>query len=145
MATCPSCGHEYGPGARFCESCGARLEVETVDPVTAKGRSEPVVAHRLVAVRKDAAPFARRFDAPFVGRSDELAQLRHAYLRAVGDRSCHLFTLLGSAGIGKSRLTQEFLSTLDDATMLRGRCLAYGQGITYFPLIEMIETLASEP
>ena len=121
------------------------LELEAVDQVSAKGKSQPVVAHRLVAVRKDAAPFARRFDAPFVGRTDELAQLRHAYARAVGDRSCHLFTLLGSAGIGKSRLTQEFLSTLDDATMLRGRCLAYGQGITYFPLIEIFETLASEP
>jgi class 3 adenylate cyclase len=121
------------------------LELEPAEPVSAKGKAQPVVAHRLVAVRKDAAPFARRFDAPFVGRTDELAQLRHAYARAVGDRSCHLFTLLGSAGIGKSRLTQEFLSTLEEATVLRGRCLAYGQGITYFPLIEILETVGADP
>ena len=129
-------------GDRTRELAEGALELERAQPIDAKGKSEPVVAHRLLSVRQDAPAFLRRFDAPFVGRSDELAQMRQVYARAVADRSCHLFTLLGTAGIGKSRLTEEFLSTLDEAIVLRGRCLAYGQGITYFPLVEIIEKLA---
>ena len=118
------------------------LELEAVEPLEAKGKSEPVVAYRLLGVRPDAPAFARRFDAPFVGRDDELAQLRQALARAVRDRACHLFTLLGPAGIGKSRLTQEFLMENEDALVLRGHCLSYGEGITYFPLVEILEGLA---
>jgi tetratricopeptide (TPR) repeat protein len=103
-----------------------------------------VVAYRLLGVRLDAPAFARRFDAPFVGRDDELAQLQQAYARAVRDRSCHLFTLLGPAGIGKSRLTQEFLAEHNEAAVLRGHCLPYGEGITYFPLVETLEGLAGD-
>jgi class 3 adenylate cyclase/tetratricopeptide (TPR) repeat protein len=131
-------------GERTRRLAEGALELEPAEPIDAKGKSEPVLAHRLSSVRRDAPAFLRRFDAPFVGRSDELAQLRQAYARAAGDSSCHLFTLLGTAGIGKSRLTQEFLSTLDGAIVLRGRCLAYGQGITYFPLVEIVEKLATE-
>ncbi len=118
------------------------LELEAVAPVEAKGKSVPLVAYRLLGVRLDAPAFVRRFDAPFVGRNDELAQLRQALARAVRDRSCHLFTLLGPAGIGKSRLTQEFLAENEEALVLRGHCLSYGEGITYFPLVEILEELA---
>jgi class 3 adenylate cyclase/tetratricopeptide (TPR) repeat protein len=131
-------------GERTRQLAEGALELEQAPAIAAKGKSEPVVVHRLLHVREDAPAFLRRFDAPFVGRTDELAQLRQAHARAVGDRSCHLFTLLGTAGIGKSRLTQEFLSTLDGAIVLRGRCLAYGQGITYFPLVEIVEKLATD-
>ncbi len=118
------------------------LELETTEPLEAKGKSEPLTAYRLFGVRPDAPAFARRFDAPFVGRQGELAQLRQAYERAVRDRACHLFTLLGPAGIGKSRLTQEFLDELDGALVVRGHCLSYGEGITFFPLVEILEGLA---
>ena len=131
-------------GDRTRQLAEGALDLERAAPIDAKGKSQPLVAHRLMSVREDAPAFRRRFDAPFVGRTDELAQLRQVFARAVGDHSCHLFTLLGTAGVGKSRLTEEFLSTLDDAIVRRGRCLAYGQGITYFPLVEIIERLAAD-
>src|SRR5439155_23920295 len=120
------------------------LEIEPVEPVEAKGKSEPLVAYRLLGVRADAPGFERRFDAPFVGRAGELEQLVQAYARAVRDHSCQLFTVLGPAGIGKSRLVLEFVQSQPDATVLRGRCLAYGDGITYFPLVEILEQIATD-
>lgn len=56
----------------------------------------------------------------------------------MADRACHLFTVLGSAGVGKSRLSQEFLSSVEGAAVLRGRCLPYGEGITFWPVREMV-------
>jgi class 3 adenylate cyclase/tetratricopeptide (TPR) repeat protein len=120
------------------------LELERVEPVEAKGKSEPLVAYRLLGVRPDAPGFERRFDAPFVGRRGELEQLVQAYARAVRDSSCQLFTVLGPAGMGKSRLVLEFVESQADAIVLRGRCLAYGEGITYFPLVEILEQVATD-
>src|SRR3954454_24617108 len=76
------------------------VDVEPVAPVAAKGKTEPVVAHRLVRVLEGAAPFPRRLDTPLVGRTEELAALEHAYADARADRSCRLVTLLGVPGIG---------------------------------------------
>jgi len=76
-----------------------------------------------------------------VGRADELEQLHRAYERAVRERGCHLFTVLGAAGVGKSRLVAELLATIDDARVLRGRCLSYGEGITYWPVVEILKQL----
>jgi class 3 adenylate cyclase/tetratricopeptide (TPR) repeat protein len=121
------------------------LELERAEPIDAKGKSEPLVAYRLLGVRADAPGFERRFDAPFVGRGGELEQLAQAYARAVRDGSCQLFTVLGPAGIGKSRLVLEFVESQPDALVLRGRCLAYGDGITYFPLVEILEQIATAP
>jgi len=118
------------------------LELELVPPIEAKGKSQPLTAYRLMGVKADAPAFERRFDAPFVGRDGELEQLVHAYERAVRDRSCQLFTVLGPAGIGKSRLMYEFVEAHSDAIVLRGRCLAYGEGITYFPFVEILEQIA---
>src|SRR5436190_2590337 len=84
------------------------VDVEPVAPVDAKGKTERVVAHRLVRVFEGAAPFQRRLDAPLVGRNEELAALERAYAHARADRSCRLVTLLGVPGIGKTRLTREF-------------------------------------
>src|SRR5439155_25373795 len=94
--------------------------------------------------RPDAPAFKRRFDAPFIGREGELEQLGQAYARAVRDGSCHLFTVLGPAGIGKSRIVHEFVASAPDPIVLRGRCLPYGDGITYFPLIEILEQVAAD-
>jgi class 3 adenylate cyclase/tetratricopeptide (TPR) repeat protein len=120
------------------------LELEPVEAIEAKGKSEPLVAHRLLGVKADAPAFERRFDAPFVGRDGELEQLTQAYARAGRDNACHLFTVLGPAGIGKSRLVYEFVAAHPEATVLRGRCLAYGEGITYFPFVEILEQMAAD-
>jgi class 3 adenylate cyclase/tetratricopeptide (TPR) repeat protein len=121
------------------------VEVEAVESIEAKGKEEPVVAYRLLRVLEGAEPFARRFDAPLIGRDREQRLLREAFERAAEDRSCHLFTLLGTAGIGKSRLAQELVASLNgDAQTLSGRCLPYGEGITYWPLVEILRELGSD-
>ena len=106
-----------------------------------KGKSEPLVAHRLVSLQAQAPAFARRFDAPLVGRERELRRLREAFGQAGADGSCQLFTVLGSAGVGKSRLTAEFIGSIDGARVVRARCLPYGEGITYWPVIEVLKQL----
>jgi len=120
---------------------GHSVEVEALEPLTLKGKAEPVRAYRLVTVR-DTTP--RRAGAPMVGRTTELRRLHDAFEQAQRDRSCQLFTILGSAGVGKSRLTAEFLDGLD-AMSLRGRCLSYGEGITYWPLVEALLQLGAKP
>ncbi len=113
--------------------------MEDVEPLAVKGKAEPVPAHRLVAVHAGAAGTARRMDSPLVGRGRPLDQFAQAFQEVVADRVCHLFTVLGPAGVGKSRLIQEALVRIGaDATVLRGRCLSYGEGITYWPLIEVV-------
>jgi hypothetical protein len=108
-----------------------------------KGKSEPLAAQRLLALHEGAAAFTRRLDAPLVGRERELRRLQEAFAQAVDDRSCQLFTLLGAAGVGKSRLTAELLGSVSEATIVRGRCLPYGEGITYWPVIEILKQLPS--
>jgi len=76
-----------------------------------------------------------------VGRERELARLQAAMSQAVADGSCQLFTLLGAAGVGKSRLASEFLAGLDGVTVVRGTCLSYGEGITYWPVVEVLKQL----
>ena len=116
--------------------------VEPVPPLEVKGKSEPLSAFRLVEVTAGVAGFARRLDSPMVGRERELTRLRHAFEAAVADRSCQLFTILGTPGVGKSRLVEEFLGSLQGATVLRGRCLPYGEGITFFPVGEVVKEAA---
>ncbi len=111
------------------------VEVEPLEPLELKGKNERVPAYRLVALRQ--AP-ERRVAGAFVGRERELDQLREAFGRVVSDRSCQLFTLLGTAGVGKSRLVEEFLGSLGSARVVRGRCLSYGEGITYYPVVEVL-------
>ena len=80
-----------------------------------------------------------------VGRERELAQLRQAFDRAVHDWTPHLFTVLGPPGIGKSRLAYELASSLAaDATIVTGHCLPYGEGITFWPLAEIVRQLAGD-
>ena len=119
------------------------VRVEPADPVAAKGKAEPVAAYRLEDVTAGVAGHARRLDAPMVGRDRELALLRQAFERVTTDRACHLFTVLGAAGAGKTRLVEEFAGQVDaDATVLRGRCLAYGEGITFWPVVELVSLAA---
>ena len=81
-----------------------------------------------------------------MGRERERQRLWRDYEDAVADRTCRLFTLLGPAGIGKSRLVADFLERVgDSAEVLRGRCLSYGEGITYWPLVEILVAIGVEP
>ena len=109
--------------------------VEPMEPLELKGKAEPVRAWRLLGVVEGAPPFPRRLDAPMLGRERELASLKGELDAAVRERRCRLATIVGPAGIGKSRLGNElFAATRERATTLVGTCLAYGEGITYWPL-----------
>ena len=116
---------------------GDAIEVEPVDPLELKGKAEPVVAYRLLAVH--AVP-ERRYGTLFVGRERELALVRDALERVQAEWSCELVTVVGEAGVSKSRLVTEALEAVE-ATVVRGRCLPYGAGITYWPVVEVLRQL----
>jgi class 3 adenylate cyclase/tetratricopeptide (TPR) repeat protein len=118
------------------------VEVEVIAPLELKGKAERVPAYRLIAV-KAKQPFAHRLDTPLVGRDAELGLLRQRFDRAVRDRSAQLLTVVGEAGVGKSRLIHEFVTGVQaDATVLRGGCPPYGEGITFWPLGEVVRQAA---
>jgi class 3 adenylate cyclase/tetratricopeptide (TPR) repeat protein len=121
------------------------VEAEPVEPLTLKGKGATVSAFRVLSVREGVPERARRLDSPMVGRDREQHLLEQGYERAVGERACHLFTVLGAAGVGKSRLVGEFLDEIaESATVARGRCLPYGEGITFWPLLEIVRQLHGE-
>jgi DNA-binding SARP family transcriptional activator len=116
----------------------ARLEPAGLD-----GTAPP--AWRVVEIAVGAPAIPRDFGTAMIGRRLEFAQLRQAFGRAQHDWTAHLFTILGPAGIGKSRLAHELASSLDaDARVLTGHCLPYGEGITFWPLAEIVRQLAGE-
>ncbi|HEY8815216.1 MAG TPA: adenylate/guanylate cyclase domain-containing protein [Candidatus Dormibacteraeota bacterium] len=118
------------------------VSVEALEPVMAKGKSAPVAAWRLLDVSQGAPPLARPRDAPMVGREVELAELRRWFDAATRERTFRLVTCVGPPGIGKSRLADEFVASIGDrARVLRGRCLEYGEGITYAPVAELVRHL----
>jgi class 3 adenylate cyclase/tetratricopeptide (TPR) repeat protein len=119
--------------------------VEPVEPLQLKGKSQPVVAWRLLGVVRGAPAFARRLDAPMVGRERELGRLRAAFDEAAQLRECRAIQVIGSAGIGKSRIVSELLAGVkEEASVLNGRCLPYGEGITYWPLRDLVREAAGE-
>ena len=119
------------------------VTVERIEPIGAKGKAEPIPAVRLVSVDRAPGGLSLRFDAPLLGRGSELDRLHSAFEQTVADRRTALVAILGPAGVGKSRLLAEFVSTLAGrARILRGRCLAYGDGITYWPLRELLLAVA---
>ncbi|MGH2682757.1 MAG: AAA family ATPase [Actinomycetota bacterium] len=119
------------------------VKVDTMEPLELKGKEGAVETFRLREVLPEAEAIPRRLDSPMVGREREGQLLRLAFDRAVKEKTCHLVTVLGSAGVGKSRLIEEFLRSLaDDISVLRGRCLPYGEGITFWPVGEVIRGAA---
>jgi class 3 adenylate cyclase/tetratricopeptide (TPR) repeat protein len=116
-------------------------EVGPVKLLELKGKAEPVPAYRLVTVHD--AP-ERRHTALFVGRERELGLVREAWERVRAEQRCELVTIIGDAGVGKSRLVAEVLASVE-ATVVRGRCLPYGEGITYWPVVEVLKQLAVLP
>ena len=119
------------------------VRAEPVVPISLKGKSRPVHALRLLHVTPGMPGLIRHLDSPMVGRSRELAALQQAFDRVLQENACHLFTVFGPAGVGKSRLMAAFVDLLGDrAIVLRGRCLPYGEGITFYPLTEALIELA---
>src|SRR5881227_2158595 len=119
--------------------------LEPRDELTLKGKSDPLPAWNVLAVIEGASAYARRLDAPLIGRQVQSRTLRQAYADAVATRSCRLFTIVGPAGIGKSWLSAELCATVrDEATVLTGRCLPYGDGITFWPLVQIAGLLGSD-
>ena len=119
------------------------VTVEIVPPLSLKGKAEPVSAWRVLAVDPTAAGLARRLHTPLVGRGPELQVLMQAFARTRAERHSELVTVLGQAGAGKSRLVRELIAVIEqDATVLRGRCLPYGEGITFWPIAEIIRDAA---
>jgi class 3 adenylate cyclase/tetratricopeptide (TPR) repeat protein len=116
---------------------------EKIGPLTLKGRSEAVFAWRVLELVPRVPGWARRLDSPLVGRDRELGSLQEIFGRTVAAGSCQLATLIGLAGVGKSRLATEFLSMLGGrATVIKGRCLPYGEGITFWPIIGVLRDAA---
>jgi class 3 adenylate cyclase/tetratricopeptide (TPR) repeat protein len=127
-----------GPAAhRLTLGC---FEVEDEGPTEARGLAEPVWTWRVLHAKRFEA--RRQFAAPLVGRDAELELLENTYARAVRDRRAHLFTIFGDPGVGKSRLAREFIAGLESATVLFGRALPYGEGVTYSALADMIKIAA---
>ena len=120
----------------------AAVVAESVEPLTLKGKAEPVPAFRLVEVRAASAS-GRRFDLPMVGRDAEMAAAWSSFEETGRIASCTLLSIVGDAGVGKTRVTEEFLTAAGArARVLRGRCLPYGDGITFWPLVEALREAA---
>ncbi len=103
-------------------------------------------AWRLEEVVAGAPAYARRLDAPLVGRKQELRRLQTAFDNARREKHCRVVTVVGEAGIGKTKLMRELLAQIgDQARVLVGRCVSYGEGATYLPIAEMVRQLAHEP
>jgi class 3 adenylate cyclase/tetratricopeptide (TPR) repeat protein len=115
------------------------VEVEPVEPLELKGKSERVPAYRLVGL----ASRERAAATPLIGRADELEQLWAAVAAAESHEGGRLVTVIGEAGVGKSRLLREFTDGLTgSAAVVRGRCLPYGEGITFWPIAEAVRAAA---
>ena len=114
---------------------------EDAGPLELKGMGAPLRAWRLVAALDGPGrPLGPR--APLVGRTEELELLENTFERTMRDRRAHIFTIYGEPGVGKSRLAREFVDGVERASCLVGRALPYGEGVTYWPLAEMVKAAA---
>jgi len=118
-----------------------QIEIEFIPPLTLKGKAEPVPAYRLITIGRQTS--TRESGTPFVGRAAEMARLTEALLDAGGQKRARLINVVGDAGVGKSRLIREFATNASSqARVVRGRCLPYGDGITFWPLAEVVRDAA---
>jgi class 3 adenylate cyclase/tetratricopeptide (TPR) repeat protein len=162
----PSAGHGFVSGdavnvaARLEQAAGAdeiflgeqtyaltrdAIQAEPAGGLELKGKAEPVQAYRLLGVSAPTVVegVARRLDSPLIGREAELGRLTAAFDHAIAGSSPELALVIANAGVGKSRLTRELVATLEGrARVLQGRCLPYGEGITFFPVAEAFKAAA---
>ncbi|HEX2027346.1 MAG TPA: adenylate/guanylate cyclase domain-containing protein [Nitriliruptorales bacterium] len=119
------------------------VTAERLPPLTVKGKAEALQAWRVFSVTPDVPGWSRRLDSSLVGRDRELELLWEEFDRTVRAPGCQLVTLLGPAGVGKSRLANEFLEQVGDvAQRFEGRCLPYGEGLTFRPVVEVLRDAA---
>ena len=123
------------------------FDYEELDPVRVKGKADPVPVWRLLGARsRTGLEAVRRTGAPFVGRQAELALLKDLFERTVAERTVRLVTVVGEPGVGKSRFVAELAASVDDrpelVTWRQGRCLPYGDGITFWALGEIVKAEA---
>jgi class 3 adenylate cyclase len=130
-------------GEQTLELARGAVLVQAVEPLEVEGRSHPVRAFRLLDVAAPDRGIDRGISSPLVGRERELQVLRDAFDRTVSAGTCELVTVVGPAGVGKTRLTSDFVrSLIGAATTATGRCLSYGQGLTFWPLRGIVAELA---
>jgi class 3 adenylate cyclase/tetratricopeptide (TPR) repeat protein len=118
------------------------VQVDEIEPLILRGKRDQTRAFRLLGVTAGWARVTRQLDSPMVGRDNELLLLRQAFERCLHENACHLFTILGVAGVGKSRLVTDFVDGLAAVTVLAGRCLPYGDGITFWPVKDIVAEAA---
>ena len=116
--------------------------LEPLGEIAIEGKREPVLAYRLVELGPVAPAFEQRQEARLVGRKRELAALRRVLKRSMDGSEVRVALVVGSPGVGKSRLAAELSTRAKDVTALWGRCLSYGEGITYWPLREVLAQAA---
>jgi predicted ATPase/class 3 adenylate cyclase len=130
-------------GAETYRLVADAIQAESVAALTVDGMPEPQEVWRLLHVLRDRPGRAPRLAAPMVGRGLEGELLLRMFERVVAEQSCHLVSVLGSAGIGKSRLVDEFVDGLGErATVLRAHCSAMGDSVTVWPLVEIVRQAA---
>jgi class 3 adenylate cyclase/tetratricopeptide (TPR) repeat protein len=129
-------------GEATLELVRGAVDVEPLDALELKGKRDPVRAWRLRDVQAEQA--RRLSSVRMVGREEETRRLEDAFTSSVETFSCRRVTVVGDAGVGKSRLVWEFLDGLRGAVILRGRCLPYGDGITYWPVAEIVQQLEDQ-
>jgi hypothetical protein len=133
-------------GEQAREAVSDMVDATPLGELRLRGHEEPLKGWRVASISADVGrprgvPGLR---APLTGRAEELNLLLDAGRRALTGRKAVLFTVLGVPGVGKSRLVREATNHLSSEgwSTLRGRCLPYGEGITYWPIAEMIRDLA---
>ena len=119
-----------------------RVRAGPLEAFPLKGKEQPVAPWRLDQVLASAQQTLRRLSSPLVGRDSERTFLEEVYERALTEENCQLVTILGAAGVGKSRLAQEVGAKLLGARVVTGRCLPYGDGITFWPVVEIVKQVA---
>jgi DNA-binding SARP family transcriptional activator len=153
-------GHAVNVAAKLQQAAGAggvligaatyglvrdAVAAEVAEPLTLGGRAAPIAAFRVASVTTGGPGVARHLGARLVGRDEELAALREEFDRACAGGECRLVTVLGEAGIGKTRLANELSASVgDDATVLVGHCISYGEGATYLPIAEVVRAVVSD-
>jgi class 3 adenylate cyclase/tetratricopeptide (TPR) repeat protein len=122
------------------------IEYEALDPVRVKGKAEPLAVWRAIGVQRPVGAEAERLPSPFIGREDDLALLKQTFTRTMRESSAQLVTVTGEPGVGKSRLVAEFRVSLEEQkgaiSWRQGRCLPYGEGVTFWALGEIVKAHA---
>lgn len=119
------------------------VDYRSVGSLELKGKSQRMPTYRLVSVDPEAQLRHTSANVPMVGRTSEHNLLTGIYERAMAQSTCHLVTVFGPAGVGKSRLIEEFRENVkDQALVLAGHCLPYGESITYWPMVQLVRRVA---